>query len=417
MKGGCVSLFILVLSIVSSKNAADNVAHHPGHLLPFGDPSAGPRLPVAQLSVFPSPVSFVNDYVLPSRPLLLKGVYKSSPAFTLWDDEYFRTVYEPPDSSVNVETTKKEDRNQKMVEISFKDFVAVYRKQSVYMVDQVPHHLQRDVSIPFCLQCPGLARLFRRNLMWMSSGGTKSVVHIDDFENLNCLVRGEKQLVLVDRKKYPKAVPLDRSAETFSSLDVDSVDYVKYPTMANVGEYHLANMTAGDCLYIPFKWIHQVRSYNQNIAVNLWWDHVGTKALDLDKCERDSTSDWDLTLRSIDWDANTELDDQGQSFQSALYDIVADDEHLTFTLLFSMFFDDNFTGKSRFLDLPPSYEVRGREWLKSLFSQLDLDSDGSVAMEELDSLTDAQWDKIEATEMEISKWIEEAVNGKNKDEL
>ena len=50
------------------------------------------------------------------------------------------------------------------------------------------------------------------------------------------------------------------------------------------GEYHFANMTAGDCLYIPFKWIHQVRSYNQNIAVNLWWDHAGTKALDLDKC-------------------------------------------------------------------------------------------------------------------------------------
>ena len=31
-------------------------------------------------------------------------------------------------------------------------------------------------------------------LVWMSSGGTKSVVHYDDADNLNCLISGKKRM-------------------------------------------------------------------------------------------------------------------------------------------------------------------------------------------------------------------------------
>lgn len=39
-------------------------------------------------------------------------------------------------------------------------------------------------------------------IMWFSSGGTKSVVHTDSVDNINCLYRGEKQFVMVDPDKY-----------------------------------------------------------------------------------------------------------------------------------------------------------------------------------------------------------------------
>lgn len=39
-------------------------------------------------------------------------------------------------------------------------------------------------------------------IMWFSSGGTKSVVHTDSVDNVNCLYRGEKQFVMVDPDKY-----------------------------------------------------------------------------------------------------------------------------------------------------------------------------------------------------------------------
>jgi lysine-specific demethylase 8 len=38
--------------------------------------------------------------------------------------------------------------------------------------------------------------------MWFSSGGTKSVVHTDSVDNINCLFRGQKSFVMVDPIKY-----------------------------------------------------------------------------------------------------------------------------------------------------------------------------------------------------------------------
>lgn len=35
--------------------------------------------------------------------------------------------------------------------------------------------------------------------MWFSSGGTKSVLHSDNVDNINCLFSGEKELYMVDK--------------------------------------------------------------------------------------------------------------------------------------------------------------------------------------------------------------------------
>ena len=35
-----------------------------------------------------------------------------------------------------------------------------------------------------------LSKLMDDLVMWFSSGGTKSVWHFDDYENLNCLIKG-----------------------------------------------------------------------------------------------------------------------------------------------------------------------------------------------------------------------------------
>lgn len=42
--------------------------------------------------------------------------------------------------------------------------------------------------------------------MWFSSGGTKSVFHHDDVENINCLYRGSKTLLFVEYQKYKSKV-------------------------------------------------------------------------------------------------------------------------------------------------------------------------------------------------------------------
>ena len=39
-------------------------------------------------------------------------------------------------------------------------------------------------------------------VMWFSSGGTKSVLHSDNVDNINCLFSGEKELYMVDKVNF-----------------------------------------------------------------------------------------------------------------------------------------------------------------------------------------------------------------------
>ena len=47
-------------------------------------------------------------------------------------------------------------------------------------------------------------------MTWFSSGGTKSVLHNDDVDNINCLLRGKKQLLFIDYNKYKTKVGSER---------------------------------------------------------------------------------------------------------------------------------------------------------------------------------------------------------------
>ena len=48
-------------------------------------------------------------------------------------------------------------------------------------------------------------------MTWFSSGGTKSVLHNDDVDNINCLLRGKKQLLFIDYNKYKTKVGSERT--------------------------------------------------------------------------------------------------------------------------------------------------------------------------------------------------------------
>ena len=51
--------------------------------------------------------------------------------------------------------------------------------------------LRDDLPIYQPLNCEFvMSKLMDDLVMWFSSGGTKSVWHYDDYENLNCLIRG-----------------------------------------------------------------------------------------------------------------------------------------------------------------------------------------------------------------------------------
>ena len=56
--------------------------------------------------------------------------------------------------------------------------------------------------------------------MWYSSGGTSSVVHTDEMENINCLISGEKTFILVDPVKHNGKIPMNAKG-AYSDINVD----------------------------------------------------------------------------------------------------------------------------------------------------------------------------------------------------
>lgn len=264
------------------KAEMDRLSKLDGHLKPLG--SAGPFFDLFTVEGFPSKRDFFNKYVIPSTPLLMKGAAKVSPAFTKWTDSYFINHPDSEKITIFAEGRKKEVRTEPGASMSFKRFVEKYNTTDMYMVHGLPKHLRADVVIPPVMQCEPVVKSVIDVVTWFSSGGTKSVLHNDDVDNINCLYRGDKTLIFLNPHDDPTIWNrvIDVQNGGYSSLDVDAVDYTKFPDLSKV-RYAKVDMTAGDCLYIPYRWYHQVNSFGSNLAVNLWWVHKTAEFLDLDE--------------------------------------------------------------------------------------------------------------------------------------
>ncbi|XP_062516710.1 bifunctional peptidase and arginyl-hydroxylase JMJD5-like [Corticium candelabrum] len=268
MKTGLLfRLFVILCFCPTGRTKGNSML---GHLQKLGS-HRPPEGAVTELDYIPSAKEFHEMYSAAGVPLLMKGAAKQSKAYQLWTDEYLMSEY--GNVSVEVEEGKKEDRNKGVDEIPLREYLLHYHDEDAYVVASIPKTMQSEVLVLPCLTCGGAANRILDAVMWFSSGGTKSVLHFDGVENINCVLDGWKEVFLVD-KNDKDFVNIDHPDGSYCGVDVDSVDMKKYPGLGEVPWYS-AKVEAGDCLFIPYKWFHQIRSYgNRNLAVNIWWERI-----------------------------------------------------------------------------------------------------------------------------------------------
>jgi hypothetical protein len=182
---------------------------HDGHLKKFG--SSGPFVQMRQLSADESISTsrFFADHVEKKVPLLFKGEALKYKAFELWsgnDDSLVQMASEHADYEINIETVKKESRDQTYRKTTLLEFLRIYKTSDIYMVDDVPVFLKQFVPLPTPLQCGQGPETLEQTIMWFSSGGTKSVTHTDDYENILCLFSGRKTFTLIDSYEHAEAL-------------------------------------------------------------------------------------------------------------------------------------------------------------------------------------------------------------------
>ncbi|XP_021351709.1 lysine-specific demethylase 8-like isoform X2 [Mizuhopecten yessoensis] len=246
----------------------------PGHLLPLGSHQP-PQGGIPMMGKFPSPWVFYEEFVKQSQPLVMRKVLMGSdiPAFDKWTDAYLSDIF--GHLPVDVESGKKEDReNGTLWHMTLEKYISMYKKLNGYLVTDVPEAMKVDLKVPLTLQCGGFQNNLQNIIMWFSSGGTKSHLHNDGLDNINCVLDGTKELVLIDLK-YADLIHADgwEEKESYSRVNVDRVDMHEFPKLQKV-PWHKIVVNKGDCLFIPYRWFHQVHSLpGRNLALNFWFHH------------------------------------------------------------------------------------------------------------------------------------------------
>ncbi|XP_017066420.1 bifunctional peptidase and arginyl-hydroxylase JMJD5 [Drosophila eugracilis] len=140
------------------------------------------------------------------------------------------------------------------------------------LFSQIPA-LKRDISVPdYCSiskdDPPGVVDI----KAWLGPAGTISPMHYDPKHNLLCQVFGYKKIILAapEDTKYLYPHHNEFLANT-SQIDAAHLDLETYPLLGKVKFYELL-LQPGDCLYMPPKWWHYVRSESPSFSVSFWWE-------------------------------------------------------------------------------------------------------------------------------------------------
>lgn len=130
--------------------------------------------------------------------------------------------------------------------------------------------LLEDIIMPGFLQTNAISC----SNLWMNITQSRSSTHYDPHHNLLCVVAGCKQVVLwppsATEFLYPMSVCGE--ASNHSAVDLVQPNFKVHPRAKHAWDHcRKVLLHAGDALFIPEGWFHQVDSNALTIAVNFWW--------------------------------------------------------------------------------------------------------------------------------------------------
>jgi lysine-specific demethylase 8 len=190
-----------------------------------------------------------------------------------------------------VETELKETRFGKQSPMSLGKFLRNYNKtkgnRGLYSVAEIPGKMRFAVKMPRWFHCGGFDTRLHGLVLWQSAGGTKSVIHNDGQDALNCQMDGRKHWIMWNPTKYGKKIRSkkygwvsareDRAfqkgyGEWAGRIDVENVNVTKFPGWEEM-EWEELMMHPGDCLFNPSGWYHHVASppEERSQSILFWW--------------------------------------------------------------------------------------------------------------------------------------------------
>ncbi|KAL9907764.1 jumonji domain containing 5 [Glossina fuscipes fuscipes] len=231
----------------------------------------------------PSVEVFKRGYVEREQPVLLLNTLTEWPALKLWPDLNYilklagnRMVpIEIGSNYSNEEWSQQLMKLRDFLERQFSTSSGISSRKVEYLAqhelfEQIPL-LKKDFNVPdYCSLRSSNTDVDIK--AWLGPEGTVSPLHYDPKHNLLCQVFGSKRIILASPKDSQNLYTHESEfLKNTSQIDADAVDYQKFPLVANVKFYYL-KLQAGDCLYMPPRWWHYVRSLSPSFSISFWWE-------------------------------------------------------------------------------------------------------------------------------------------------
>uniref|UniRef100_A0AC34RML9 JmjC domain-containing protein n=1 Tax=Panagrolaimus sp. JU765 TaxID=591449 RepID=A0AC34RML9_9BILA len=106
--------------------------------------------------------------------------------------------------------------------------------------------------------------------VFIGPSGTISPLHFDPKPNFFCQIRGRKFVRLVNpsflSQVYMNPDPMYANS---SVADLECPDYEQFPDLEGVESEDVV-LEAGDCLFMPAKYLHLMRSLSPSISLSIW---------------------------------------------------------------------------------------------------------------------------------------------------
>lgn len=274
----------------------------------------------------PSTVEFLRETTSTYHPVIIRGLVEHWPALRKWDLEYLESKCKSP-FSVNITPDGRADSIKEVngidtfcypaeTSMDMKTFRDMMENRST--TDAVPYlseqdsnftksfpelHDDIDCSIPLADEAFGC--LPEATNIWIGDERSVSSMHKDHFENMYVVLSGEKTFTLLPptdvaflpQRSFPTLrhaikdyalspqrrlkredlyyTDVDCPSEELTWIDVD----IDAPGVENSHKELFqrvrpirCNVRAGETLYIPAMWYHQVSQTKVTISINFWYE-------------------------------------------------------------------------------------------------------------------------------------------------
>ena len=209
--------------------------------------------------------AFQKEFVLKSRPLLIKGYCYDWKATNKWNATYIGENF----SNDKIGMMDIEESASKLSSYQLLPAKTLLENQNKAVASPL-EHFSNDINNDY--QIPSLCEkeAYLRSRIFIGPKNTVTALHKDIPENIYTLLNGKKKVLLFPANNKMYAQSILSKHPNFSKVDAEKPDFIRFPKLKNAQPYSV-ELNPGDALYIPSLWWHHMRNIEDATAINFWW--------------------------------------------------------------------------------------------------------------------------------------------------